>query len=134
MHIPRMELNQKTIDFLEQEMLIKNAQAHGAFEAWRYAKLRLCENGYRFKNGQRITVKYSNGAKDYIFEKIDWSWMNGNVPVIFAQEILKSGKLSKHPPSALSSNNGGIPWDAIWVVPAQVNDMPNAELSARRED
>jgi len=121
MNIPSLKINQKIVDHLEQEMMIKVAQARGAREAWLHEKLILCKDNYRFKKGQRITVKYSNGAKDYIFEKIDWCWMNESVPVIFAQVILKSGKLSKHHPTYLATTNGGIPWNAMWVVPASDN-------------
>jgi len=119
MNIPTIEINKKLVDILEHEMMIKIAQAQGAQEAWRLAKLQLCNKNYRFKKGQKITVNYTNGAKHYIFEKIDWTWMNDLEPVIFAYEILKNGKLSKHGIDYIATKNGPITWDAMFVAPAE---------------
>lgn len=109
------EIDQKLLDILEHEMNLKSAQAEGAKEVWMKSKLKFCENNYRFKKGQRITVHYANAMEDYIFEKIDWHWMNNRDPVIFAKRILKSGKISAHPADALESSNGVIKWDTTWV-------------------
>jgi hypothetical protein len=112
-------ITQELVEILKQQMLLKEAKSEGAYMAYRKAKLQLCNENYRFKQGQKIFVQYSNGPIDYIFEKIDWHFYNRYEPVIFAHQLLKNGKLSKHGPLGLLASNGAICWDSKIVFPKQ---------------
>lgn len=116
MDVPHIEINQKIVDALEQEMLLNISKAHGSVEAWRTAKLWLRRKNYRFNKGQRITVHFNNGPKDYIFEKIDWDWSNELEPIIFARAILRNGKKSSISVIALRGSILGVRWDSPCVT------------------
>jgi hypothetical protein len=93
------------------------ARAKAAVSAYRESKLAFRERNYRFVNRQYITVNWSNGKEDYIFDKIDWvRFSKSDEPVIFATPILKTGKKSKSGSGELSSTIDYLYWDSLIVV------------------
>ena len=90
--------DKEILDALKNEMLICEARALGAQEAYKkhflYSEIRACP----FSLGQSIIVSYTDGDVRAVFCDVSWSSWEFNDykgPAIFGRRILKSGKPSK---------------------------------------
>jgi len=84
------------LNALKSEMLLTEARAHGAKEAYRSKALDRAINlvSQRIKCGDMIEIPFKTGAICYKYTKVDWYWVFDE-PVLFGARILKNGKPSK---------------------------------------
>lgn len=87
------------LNALKGEMLLSEARARGAKEAYQGEAIRQAMWALREKHGitrgNRIEVHFTNGVSVYEYRDMSWGWSEEE-PVLMGLRILKSGKPSKN--------------------------------------
>ena len=83
---------------LKSEMLLAEARAQGAKEAYEWKALYLARRACKFNSGDKIIIKFSDGDVPALFDSVKWSsyeFEDYKGPAIYGWRILKSGAKSK---------------------------------------
>ena len=90
--------DKELLEVLKNEMLLAEARAKGAKEAYEWKALCVARTECNLRPGDKIIIKFSDGDMLASFEDVKWSsyeFRGYKGPGLYGRRILKSGAKSK---------------------------------------